>query len=71
MKVFIDLGDQTGENTGEGVKEFAFYDTGNDMFESFNGISTFENKEEFLQFYSGNEPERYLRLIPVNWNIKK
>lgn len=67
MKRFIDIGEQTG-NTKEGVKEFAFYCTHFDGFETHSENMTWTSIEEFTKDYEGDELERYLRLIPKNWN---
>jgi hypothetical protein len=68
MKRFIDLGNQTGNiDIKEGEKEFAFYCTVLDCFESFGGSQTWETKDEFKDDYQGNELDRYLKLIPDSW----
>lgn len=70
MKRFIDIGsDQTG-NSNDGKKEFAFYCTSMDRFESFSDTWTWKTKEEFIKchIHEGNELDRYLKLIPSDWN---
>ena len=69
MKRFIDIGCQTG-NTDEGVKEFCFFDTVRDVFEVFSGESCFTSKKEFIEYFDGDDLERYLGLIPEDWNEK-
>tara|TARA_R110000782_G_C14629671_1_gene394281 strand:- start:36 stop:239 length:204 start_codon:yes stop_codon:yes gene_type:complete len=63
MKRFIDIGCQTG-NTYEGVKEFCFFDTVTDQFETFQEECCWTSAKEFTEYYDGNELERYLSLIP-------
>lgn len=70
MKRFIDIGEQTG-NTDEGVLEFCFFDTASDVFEKFNGKSCFSSVKEFRECYDGDDLDRYLRLIPNDWGVKK
>jgi hypothetical protein len=67
MKRFIDIAEQTG-NTKEGTKEFAFYCTHLDAFETHSENTTWTSSDEFAKDYKGDELERYLRLIPKNWN---
>ncbi|MTK53286.1 hypothetical protein [Paludibacter sp.] len=65
MKRFIDLGNQTGNiDYDSGEREFAFYDTVRDCFETFGGSQTWTCIEDFIKDYSGNELDRYLILIP-------
>lgn len=67
MKRFIDIGNQT-EEAQEGSKEFAFYDTVRGEFESHGGSMKWDSAEDFKLDYQGDEIERYLRLIPENFN---
>lgn len=68
MKRFIDLGDQTGNIDYEaGEREFAFYCTVKDVFETFSGSQTWTTRQEFIEDYEGDELKRFLGLIPSNW----
>jgi hypothetical protein len=68
MKRFIDLGDQTGNIDYEaGEREFAFYCTVVDKFETFSGNQTWATKQEFIEDYVGDELQRFLGLIPLDW----
>jgi len=70
MKRFIDIGEQTG-NTDPGVKEFAWYCTVTDTFERFNDEVTWISVGKFENDYllsKGDELNRYLGLIPKDWN---
>jgi hypothetical protein len=60
---FIDLGDQIIDD----CNEFAFYDTTIDKFREFQGIQTWSSIEDFKSDYDGDELDRYLRLIPKDW----
>jgi len=62
MKRFIDIGEQTG-NTDEGVKEFCFFDTVTDKFETFQEECCWTSVGDFTESYNGNEIDRYLSLI--------
>jgi hypothetical protein len=68
MKRFIDLGNQTGNiDFKRGQREFAFYCTVRDVFESFNTTQTWSSVEDFISDYEedgGTELERFLGLIP-------
>lgn len=66
MKRFIDIGEQTGDQD-LGVKEFAFFDTVTGKFESHSGSMTWATEEEFVDDYEGSEIERYLNIIPEDW----
>lgn len=57
---FIDL---TGQ-INDGSPEFAFYDTVTDIFAEFSGNQTWESVESFKEDYTGDQVDRYLRLIP-------
>lgn len=65
MKRFIDLGTQIMLS---GDKEFSFFCTITDTFEDFNGEQTFESIADFESYYEGEELDRYLSLIPKDWN---
>lgn len=68
MKRFIDLGDQTGNVDHEsGEREFAFYCTTIDQFESFGFCQTWTSIEDFKQDFEGDDIERYLNLIPEDF----
>lgn len=69
MKRFIDLGNQTKNiDYDNGEREFAFYCTVTDRFESFSGNQTWESIESFTEDYDGKEDiTRYLGLIPKNF----
>ena len=62
---FINLSNQIIEEQ----KEFAFYDTVTDTFLTFNGSSTWWTVEEFRNDYTGEELDRYLKLIPDWWDV--
>ena len=70
MKRFINIGTQTGNQEDE-VNEFAFFDTIIDKFEKHSDSMAWTTKEEFVEDYEGNDIERYLILIPKNWNQTK
>ena len=54
MKRFIDLGDQTGNVDYEnGEREFAFYCTIMDRFETFSDTQTWSKKQDFINDYEG------------------
>ncbi len=63
MKRFIDIGEQTDE----GDKQFAFYDTVRGEFETHNGSQTWCCVSDFEEDYKGQEIKRYLSLIPEFW----
>jgi hypothetical protein len=68
MKRFIDLGSQTGNiDESKGEKEFAFYCTSLDKFETFSGCQTWFTRQDFINDYEGNELNRFLKLIPSDW----
>lgn len=67
MKRFIDLGTQLYLTDDDTDREFAFYCTVRDRFETFSGISTWATIEDFKTDYQGDELDRYLALIPKNW----
>lgn len=57
---FIDLSNQITE----GIKEFTFYDTITDKFLVFSDCQTWESIDNFKEDYTGDDLERYLKLIP-------
>ena len=69
---FIDLGDQILEDT----RQFAWFDTITDTFETFNGSEAWDDWQEFEEDYKV-EPqenigdmrplERYKSLFPKEW----
>ena len=67
MKRFINLTNQIID----GEKEFAFYCTVRDEFETFSGAQTWNSIKEFKQDYEGDDLERYLNLIPEDFFKKK
>ena len=69
MKRYIDLKDQTGNIDYEkGEREFAFYCTITDQFETYYGNQTWTTREELIKDVKHvgrtNELERLLSLIP-------
>lgn len=68
MKRFIDLGDQT--SGADGVKEFAFFDTVKDKFETFNGEMCWNSIKDFANDYDDEteDIQRYLNLIPEDYD---
>ena len=73
---FVDLGDQI---TCDGTKQFAWFDTITDTFESMNDYEVWENWEDFeIDFKTDREKwpgldstrplQRYKDLFPKNWN---
>ncbi len=67
MKRFIDLGHQI-YNGDEGLRCFTFYCTVNFSFETFSGSQVWKSIEEFKEDYTGDDIDRYLNLIPKDWN---
>ncbi|ROH98267.1 hypothetical protein EGI16_21560 [Chryseobacterium sp. G0240] len=59
---FIDLTGQIYLDDEE--KSFAFFDTITDKFCEFSGNQYWDNIEDFKNDYTGNEIDRFLRLIP-------
>ncbi|RQO37964.1 hypothetical protein DBR39_13840 [Chryseobacterium sp. KBW03] len=61
---FIDL---TGQiYLDEEEVSFAFYDTVRNRFCEFSDTQCWDNIEEFINDYTGDDIERFLRLIPKN-----
>jgi hypothetical protein len=67
MKRFIDLTNQICD----GEREFAFYCTVRGVFETFSQAQTWSSVEQFKQDYDSNDLERYLNLIPDDWEKKE
>ena len=69
MKRYIDLRDQTGNiDYQEGEREFAFYCTVTDTFESFDTTQTWTNKGDLIEDMRNSgrssEIDRFISLIP-------
>lgn len=64
---FINIGDQITDDN----KDFAFYDTVREEFLTFSGFQRWRSVQEFKQDYDGNDIERFLNLIPKDWDVKK
>lgn len=60
MVRFIDLTDQIKDDE----IRFAFYDTIDNTFFSFNGSQTWTNHGDFENDYDGDDIERFENLIP-------
>lgn len=67
MKVFVNVGKQI-YNEFEDNNQFCFYCTVLDKFESFSDELLFETLEQFESHYDGDDIERYVSLIPSNFN---
>lgn len=66
MKRFIDIGTQIYGNEGF-PKNFAFYCTVKEEFESFNGCQVWHSIDDFRGDYlyeGATDFERYVKLIP-------
>lgn len=63
MKRFIDL---RGQHM---IDNFAWYDTVRDVFETHSDNQTWDNWEEFVLDYKGDEIARYKSLTPT-WAFK-
>lgn len=63
MKRFIDLDKQIGLDD-EWPREFAFYCTVVDRFETHSGSQTWSTWKEFAEEYEGEELERFKSLCP-------
>lgn len=61
MKRFIDL---TGQIQEDNKPIFAFFCTQIDQFELFNDTQIFETVDEFKEDFDGIDIDRYLNLIP-------
>ena len=71
MKRFIDLQNQTGNiNYEVGEREFSFYCTISDKFESFSDNYTWNSVQDFREDFDGDNIQRYLNLIPEYINLK-
>lgn len=64
---FIDLGKQIG-GTDDWPREFAFFNTITDRFETFGAEQVFESKKDFelVDLYP-EKRKRFIDMIPADW----
>ncbi len=70
MKRFIDIKKQVNL---DGPKQFAFYCTARNIFESFNDKNLWMTENDFIRDYivsGGDDLERYISLMPnEGWGL--